>query len=308
MKLRISQRHFVHNVETLESFKGIVNRTIDAQQKKPHIDFSINVGYKATAPTEVLDGLTEQMKRLAQKDIKIVAGDLGPGDAWFTAMTDVIGFRSFYNDKEVSEKPKGCVTLFFDADQYDSNRSEVLDVSEIMGKKLLKRDLLLGLSTRDRVSLANTEELDTARKIEEMYHAICMGNIKIENPLDIDLSKSPKCYTEEWGDPIPGFYGINNSCKKFPKWYELLWEDSSRAKLTRLVGLGDTVGVMEASTLVKEIPSIGMPIRGNPPGAFRMESIREKSVELGKTNIGPRYFNTVLDSNNQKKLSKYFLQ
>ncbi len=309
MKLKIDQRHFVFNEETLKSYNGIVDRTIDAKQKKPQVDFVMRVGYKTTAPMEILEGLTKDNRRLAEKDIKVVTGDLGPGDAWLSAMTDVIGYRSFYSNEENSKKhtySKGCVTCLVDADQYEVNRSENLDGTENMAKSLLRDDLLLGLSSRDRVSLANTEKLDDARKIEEMFHAMFVKNIDVvKEPSNVDISNTPPSYLR-WGDPIPGWYWINNSCSDFPELYKLLWEDSCKAKLTRLVGLGDTIGVMEASTLVGRIPSIGMATRENPPGAFKMDTIRRKSFELGKTGIGLEYFSTVNNKSNEEQLTKYY--
>jgi hypothetical protein len=305
MKLKIAQRHFVNNEETVKSFGEMTSRTIDAQQKKPQIEYAMNIGYKATSPTEVMEGLSQQLKRLAEKNIKVTLGDYGPGCAWFSRMTDVIGLRSYYSDKEVSQPPKGCVSCLVDGDQFNINDSNVLDGIDMIANKLVKEGWLLGLGSRDKVSLADTEELDNARKIEEMYHAFLMKNIKLDNPLGIDISNAPLSY-KIFGDPIPGCYLINNSYEDFPEWYAALWEDSSRAVLTRQVGLGDTIGVMEASTLVNEIPSIYVKTRGNPAGAFNIETIRKKSVELGKTNVAEKYLKTVENESNEAELSKYY--
>jgi hypothetical protein len=308
MKLRIGQRHFVHDETTLNSYNGIVDRTLDAYQNRPHIDFVMRVGYKPTATKKILDGLTKENKRLAEKGIKTVMGDLGPGDVWFSEMTDVIGFRSSYSETEVQEKPKGCITALVDGDQLNINDSNFLDGVDILSRRLLESDSLLGLGARDKVSLADTEELDNARKIDEMYLAIFMKNIKLSNPLGVDNSNAPRAY-KRWGDPIPGTYLINNSCARYARyaeWLKLLWEDSKRATLTRTVALGDQIGVMEASTLEKEIPSVYVKTRGNPPGSFKMETINRKAFELGKTSIFYDFLTTVENSINEKELSKYF--
>ena len=306
MKLRVTQRHFVSNEENLNSLERGISRTIDAQQKKPQIDFSFAVGYRSNS-LEILDGLTKQIKRLAEKNIRVNLGDNGPGDAWLSSTTDVIGLRSCYSDRELVEPPEGCLTSLVDMDQFDIKRSEVLDGMEIISKCLLEKDLILGLGARDRVSLAGTKELDEARKIEEMYHARFMNNIKIGNPLGIDVTRAPESYRDkDFGDPIPGCYLLNSSCRSYPQWYEALLRDSENAVLTRQVGLGDTIGVMEASTLAKEIPSIYLPVMENPPGAFRIETIKRKSVELGKTGVAKGYFGTVGSETNRKKLAKYY--
>ena len=305
MKLRINQRHFVGNQETLNSLGEINSRTINAYQKKPEIDFAMNIGYKSTAPTEVLEGLSKEVKRLAEKNIKITLGDYGAGDAWFSTMTDVIGLRSFYSDEEASQRPKGYVSCLVDGDQFNIDDNYVLDGIDILSETLVEKDLLLGLGARDKVSLANTKELDDARKIEETYHALFMRFIKLDNPLGIDISKAPESH-RRFGDPIPGCYLINNSCKNYLAWYDSLLNDSSKAVLTRQVGLGDTVGVMEASELESEIPSVYIPVRGNPPGAFKMETIKRKSQELGKTKIARGYSNVVENDANKKALFSFY--
>jgi hypothetical protein len=305
MKIKVTQRHFVHDEETSNAFDGIISRTIDAQQKKPQIDFAMAVGYKLTTSSDVMEGLTKQLKRLAEKNIKITLGDYGPGDAWLSTMTDVVGLRSFYSDKQISEHPKGCITCLVDGNQFDIDRSEVLDGIDIISRRLIEKNSLLGLGARDKVSLANTRELDDARKIEEMYHAVFMDNIKLDNPLGIDISGAPPSY-KVMGDPIPGCYLVNNSSKNYIVWRESLWKDSSDAVLTRQVGLGDTIGVMEASTLEKETPSVYIPVRENPPGAFKKETIKRKSNELARTNIAEGYYNVVENETNKKRLLTYY--
>ena len=302
MKLKISQRHFINDEETLKRFKGIVDRTIDAKGKMPDADYSVIFSSKYDGPFRKIG---HELEKLNGEGVNVVLGDYGPGDAWFRAMTDVIGLRSFHSNKQFLEHPKGCVTALVDGDQFNINDDAVLDGIYKMSKDLVGTDLLLALGARDKVSLADTEELDNARKIEEMYHAFFMGYIQVRNPLGVDNSDAPNSY-KIYGDPIPGCYLINNTCSAYPEWYNILLEDSSKAVLTRKVGLGDTIGVMNASVLNDVIPSIYIPTRGNPPGPFKLDTIKEKSVEMGKTGVGVPYLEEVLKEENKEILNEYY--
>lgn len=158
------------------------------------------------------------------------------------------------------------------------------------------------------VSLADTKELDEARKIEEMYHALFMkekGGIALGNPLGIDASNAPEAY-KKLGDPISGCYLINASSTNYIPWFEKVAKDSYNSSLTRLVGIGDTVGVMEASTLQEEIPSVYVPVRGNPLGPFKMDTITRKSVQIAKTKVGRGYKGIVESEENKQYLKEYF--
>ena len=126
-----------------------------------------------------------------------------------------------------------------------------------------------------------------------MYVAKFIGNkIKVKNPLNVDNSDVPFSY-KKYGDPIPGFYALNTGTLAYSELFKNIFDSCIFADLTGYAG--DPYAVMKASQLVREIPAISVPIKGNPPGRFEKSTIRKKSFELGKTNIGRQYIGVAKD-------------
>lgn len=109
--------------ESAQSFDEIISRTIEAQSQRPNIDFAFIVGY--LPKPEAIDGISKCVRRAAEKNMKITLGDYGAGDAWLSVMSDTVGYRSFYSDKDST--PKGVVTCLVDGDQFNINDGRVLD-------------------------------------------------------------------------------------------------------------------------------------------------------------------------------------
>ena len=88
--------------------------------------------------------------------------------------------------------------------------------------------------------------------------------------------------------------------------YDYVLKACRDANLTGYVG--DSYAVMRASLMTSEIPSVYVPIRANPPGEFKLQTIRERSKELGKTDVGKALLKVVEDELVEQELSDFFPQ
>ena len=303
MKISVWQRHYVSDDKTLEGLRGIVERTMNTNQKKPHIAQALFIQYPANLGSRIKEEITKEQKKLIDKNVTTLSSvGYGAGFAWYNTMFNFLGEKTAYRN-QVNEKPAGFIKVLVDGDQYNIDDSNVLDGIEEISKELIDSDELFGISARDMVSLANTAKLDNSRKIEEMYHAKAMNNIKISNPFGIELRDVPEIY-QKLGDPVPGLYGVNAEHSNFLEFLNACSESCLKANLNGYAG--DPYAAIKASSLTKVVPSVRIPTRGNPPGPFNIENIKKKSIELGKTDISAKYLESVSDKSFQKELSKVF--
>jgi hypothetical protein len=304
MKISVWQRHYVNGEGTLQTLKDIVQRSINAAEKRPHISQTVFVQYPSNLGMDKRREITNEVKMLVEKNISVYSSlGHGVGYAWFTSMFNYLGEKIAYRN-EVNGEPAGFIKTLIDADQYNVDDDTVLDGIEKLAGILVAGKNLIGISARDRVNLGDTTRVDDSRKIEEMYHARAIGKIKISNPLKIKIIDVPKIY-QRLGDPIPGLYQVNTDHNSFTKFLS----DCSRAAMkANLNGFaGDPYAVMRASTYAKEIPSICIPIKENKASSFNLDDIKAKSIELGKTDIRDMYAETVKnDKELRKELSEEF--
>jgi hypothetical protein len=297
MKVTIWQRfNPIRESEVLERYTACIDRTLVSQKIRPDLDYRMYVNFYTDAPTKVLEDLSKQLKRLVENKIPYTLEPaVGAGNAWFTTLTSYVPRTIVTKDK--------VVNVLLDGDQQYID--QILSAIDPLSQDLVERELLLGLGARNKVELAQNLRQDNMRKIEEMFHAKFMSNITARNVNNLDLSQVPPSYLK-YKDPIPGFYALNTSHPEFRKFLQMIEENSILRKADLSKYAGDPFGVMCASLLVKEVPSVYAPIVSNPPGGFDLETIRKKSAELGKTTIGKRYQKIVASEDFQKELSGWY--
>jgi hypothetical protein len=304
MKVSVWQRHYVNGEGTMQTFKDIAQRSINAAEKRPQISQTVFVQYPKKLGIEKRQEIMNDVRKLVEKKVSVYSSvGHGVGYAWFTSMFNYLGEKAAYRE-EVNESPRGFVKTLIDADQYNVDDDAVLDGIEKLAEMLVAGKNLIGLSARDRVILGDTKMVDDSRKIEEMYHAKAIGKIKISNPVKIKIIDVPKAY-QRHGDPIPGLYQVNIDHKSFQNFMNDCSVAAMKANLNGFAG--DPYAVMRASTYVNQIPSIYIPIKENKASSFNLDDIKNKSVELGKTDIGNSYLESVRDDQDfRKELAEEF--
>ncbi len=315
-KIVATLRHFAGNEQQLDELRVMQERIAKAQQYQ--LDSAGPIVYRLALGTanytkadpkvltpEVRKGLSESVDYLRSNgvDVDSVNG-AGIGEAYFNSVFDYLRERAVYTGARQA-------TALVDGNQFDVSNDKVSKSIQSMAENLWERNWPLGLALRDYVRLADTDDDDEIRRIEELYHLFATPRIiEVHNPHQISKEDIHPAYWKH-GDEIPGLWVINleASDPSFTDVIEIAHRDSNRAKLTGYAA--DPYASILIRVLSrwydKGVYSEVVPATGTVRGSrFNRQTIVDKGRELGKTFIGPHYKASVLDPKNEEELLKFF--
>lgn len=295
-KLICFLRYYIKDKESCNAFEKIVKKSIIAM-KNPNVSISFLINTNINLKREIKDQLKEITKDILYHNISYsVTIAYGAGHAFFDILEESISTTS------LAKKEKAIFLL--DADQYDIASPIVIKKLFQLRKAVIENNALMGTAQRDHIILAETQELEHAREIEELFHAYFIRNkiLNCSTKLEKKLLSIPKGYME-LGDPVPGCYCINIRHTKFFKFLSKIQIDLLTADLSKYSG--DPYTIMQAAQFGK-IVSKYVPILKNPPSEFSLKTIKDKHKNLALTSLGKKYAKTILSEKAFNQLKKYY--
>jgi len=290
-RLHVYFRHYVHDRDTLERYKKIVNRVNRATKLAKPFRFNVFVNFDPGMP----QGLKDEVARISQK---LIEGNVdfsvkvahGAGVALFNVIEESLSNMSVDREDVVI-----CVD---DGDSYPIDRPDFLRQLRSLADKVHGEKAILGLAQKTRISLPGADE--DYREIDELYFALSMlGRLPV---IKSRLLKVPPGYAE-YGDPVPGLYCLNMAHPGITGLFEQMEADMKSSDMTRYTG--DFYTVLAASQAGKVVTEI-VPVEGNPAGSFSLSSISDKSRELGKTSLRKVYLAAVKSQENTERLCRLY--
>ena len=289
-KLHVYFRHYIHDEDTLKRYKEIVNR-VNRATRLAEFNFNVLVNFDPGMPQKIKDEVSDISKKLIEKNIEFsIKIGRGAGVALFDIIEE--------NLSNMSVDRKNFLVCVADGDSYPIDDVNFLRQLRKLASTIISEKAILGLSQRTKIILPGTGEI--YREIDELYFALALrGKLPVKKS---NLLKIPKSYAE-FGDPVPGFYCLNMSHPKLIELYRQIESDMRAADMTHFTG--DFYLVLAASQLGKLVTEI-VPLEGNPPGSFSLDSIGDKSHELGKTSLRKVYLAAIKSEENMRLLEKYY--
>lgn len=290
-KLHLYFRHYVHDRETLERYKKIVNR-VNRARKLADFNFNVLVNFNPNMDQELKDEITKISQKLIENNVEFsVRLDRGAGYALFDVMEE--------NLSNMSSDRGNFVLCVVDGDSYPIDDAHFLRQVRKLANTVVSENALLGVGQRTKIILG-TGQFEIYREIDELYFALSMKD-KLPVKKSVEL-KIPASYAE-FGDPVPGMYCLNMTHPKINMFFDQIQEDMKKADITSYTG--DFYLVLAASQLGKIVTEI-VPLEDNPPGSFTMENISIKARELGKTSLRRVYLDAIKSEENMKLLEKHY--
>lgn len=289
-KLHIYFRHYIHDEETLERYKLIVNR-VNRATKLAEFNFNILVNFDPKMSQHLKDEIMKISQKLIESNVEFsVKIGRGTGVALFDLIEENLSNMSVDREKFLV-----CVA---DGDAHPIDNVGFLRQVRKLADSMVAENALLGLSQRTKIVLPGVK--DFYREIDEMYFALSLGGkLPVKKSR---LLKVPDAYAD-FGDPVPGFYCLNMTHPGLLELYRRIESDMKSADMTHFTG--DFYLVLACSQIGKIVTEI-IPVEGNPPGSFSFESIKEKSHELCKTGLRKVYLAAIKSEENMALLEKYY--
>lgn len=289
-RLHIYFRHYVHDEDTLATYKKIVNR-VNRATKLADFNFNILVNFNPNMPQKIKDDITRISQKLIESNVEFsIRIGRGSGVALFDIVEE--------NLSNMSVDRKNFIVCVADGDAYPIDDVNFLRQVRKLAATMIAEKALLGLSQRTKVILPGAKEI--YREIDELYFALALkGKLPVKRS---NLLKVPKGYAE-FGDPVPGFYCLNMTHPNLLELYRKIEADMKIADMTHFTG--DFYLVLACSQLGKIVTEI-VPFEDNPAGSFSFDSIGEKSHELGKTSLRKIYLDAIKSEENRGMLEKYY--
>lgn len=294
-KIHVYFRHYVHDKDTMDTYKRIVVRTVKAA-KLADFNFNILLNYHADLPREMKDELMVISEKLIERNVGLVAKrGYGAGTAFFDIVEEALSTA-------VVDR-KQFVLIIIDGDAYPIDDVRFLRSIRKISEKVITTNSLLGLAQRTNVILpmasGNDPDSEMMREIDEIYLAMAMPGLPAIETKEI---RSPPAY-KKFGDPVPGFYCFNGTHPGLQKLFAGAEKDAIRANMSAYTG--DCYAVLAASKLGK-IVTEPMPLKDNPPGSFTIENIPSKAGELGKTSVRDSLVAAVKSEDNKKIMEQFY--
>jgi len=301
----VTLRHYAGNEEQMCELEKITEQLEKATSQNPDIKFRLKLGTPLyeKIPEGVKERINISFRKLREANVSI-EGYLGQGigHAHLKAV-----FDNFAERNEIL-KPK---TLFLvDTNQYDVSDNKVINAIRSISERIIKEKIAVGLALRDYVRLAEDENDDELRRLEELWHLHVCPEIKINNPQNIDTKDIYPAYLR-WGDIVPGLIGFNPNLNIFGKALITINNDVQKADLTKYAG--DPYVIMLLGILSKEnkkgFYSEVVPTTRQTRGSrFNREVLTEKARSLKNTFVGGAYKKAVRDNEFTNQLAEYFKQ
>lgn len=298
-KVHVYLRHYVHDEQSFEEYKKIVNKVLRAK-KLAKFNFNILMDYSPEISRGMRDKLIEISEKLIDADIGF-SSKLGHGAG--TALFDLME-ESLSN---VSVDRTNAVVIVIDGDAYEIDSTTVLRRMRNLATRVITENAILGLAQRTMVRLPVTKEEkvplekeEMLRELNEMYFALAFdGKLPVLRSNEI---QAPRAY-KELGDPVPGFYCINITHKNFPALFKQIEQDAMKADMSKYAG--DHYMTLAASKFGKIVTEV-IPMSDNPPGSFSLSMITKVAAEIGKTSLRNQILDTVKSDENKRILEKFY--
>lgn len=290
-RLHVYFRHYVHNLDTLASYKRIVNRVNRATQLT-EFNFNIIVNFDPRMPQDIKDEINRISQKLIESNIEFsIRVGHGASVALFDAMEEVLS--------NLSVDKGDFLICVVDGDAYAIDDQYFLRQMRKLADSVYVEKAILGLAQRSQIILGRGE-MEIYREINELYWALAMRpHLPVKKSV---MLKIPGGYAE-FGDPVPGFYCVNVSHPKFNQFFEQIEADTKISDMAHFTG--DHYMTLLATQFGKIVTEI-VPMEDNPPGTFNFENIAQMSHEIGKTSLRKTFLAAVKSEENMKLLEKYY--
>lgn len=302
----VTVRHFVGNEKEALEFKYITDSIIKAKSKSTGIQYKLSLNWPnpKIVPDKVKDIVKEQLNRLYDEGITNESYEgFGTGYTYLKFISN-----------NLAEANKNCcdeqkIIFLIDGNQFDFSDDRVITGIRNISNKLTSDKRLVGLALRDYLKLAEDEDEDEIRRIEELYHLNVCPKIKISNPENIDTSNIHPAYLK-YGDILPGMTGYNLNSDIFEDMLRIFRKDSKKVNLAEVQA--DYYGIMLAGILVNQKNDIGFYSEIIPHSKimrgtrFEKSNLTKRAESHKQTYIEEHYRRSMGDLLFEKELIKYF--
>lgn len=310
----VTLRHYVGSGQQLEELKEITDRIVSAVDTAPDMKFRLKLGnppYERLTP-EIKDGIDKQFRRLREKDVSVEClQGAGISHAFLKCLES--------SAERAESFPDLTTMLTIDANQYSICDERVLTAIRNMDRCLKEEGYPLALSLRDFVRLAEDDDEDEMRRVNELLylHALYLQTpspIKgvgeeLSNPQGIETRDIHPAY-RRWGETMPGFYFLNPNTAQFSMTMSTISEDLRKADLKAYNTLDAYIMMLLGSItggkhrIYSEVVPTTRQTRGS---RFRPETITQRARVLKDTFfVGPHYRHSVQDEGFERELGEYF--